>query len=236
MVLTIIPTWLEAERHIERGVLSGWTWMGSGRRAGMAIAAGEITARLKDWSDGDPEGLDKLMPLVLEELRRGAHFYFQREDADHTLQPTALVSEVCLRLMGWKKVSWENRKQFFAFAGQLMRRILIDYAKARKTTKRGGEVEMFSLTGAMDREAEAAIDPETLLSLHEALIGLEAIDPQAAKIVELRFFTGLSGEETAKALDISRATVTRDWKMAKEYLARELGANAPDPLAPATPA
>lgn len=197
----------------------------------MAVAAGEITARLKEWSEGDPDGLHNLMPLVLDELRRGAHFYFQREDADHTLQPTALINEVCIRLMGWKKVSWDSRKQFFAFAGQLMRRILIDYAKARKTTKRGGEVELFSLTGAMDREVEAAVDPETLLSLHEALIELEALDEQAAKIVELRFFAGLTGTETAKALGISRATVTRDWAMAKEFLARALGAKAPDALA-----
>lgn len=191
---------------------------------------GDITAVLEDWNRGDPAALDRLMPLVLGELRRGAYFYFKREDADHTLQPTALVSEVCLRLMGLRKVQWENRKQFFAFAGQLMRRILIDYAKARKTAKRGGEVEMFSLTGALDRETDDAIDPDLLLSLHEALIGLEVIDPQAAKIVELRFFGGLSSAETAKALEISRSTVTRDWKMAKEYLARELGASTPASL------
>ena len=194
------------------------------------IAAGEITASLKRWSDGDPAGLDRLMPLVLDELRRAAHFYFQREDADHTLQPTALVSEVCLRLMGWKKVRWDSRKQFFAFAGQLMRRILIDYAKARKAAKRGGDVEMMSLTGAMDRQEETALDPATLLSLHEALIGLDEIDSQAARIVELRFFAGLTGEETAQALGISRATVNRDWQMAREYLARALGARTPETL------
>jgi RNA polymerase sigma factor (TIGR02999 family) len=196
----------------------------------METTSGEVTAVLRDWSRGDPDALDKLMPLVIEELRRGANFYFQCEDADHTLQPTALVNEVCLRFIGWKKVRWENRRQFFAFASQLMRRILIDYAKARRAAKRGGDVEMQSLTGALDREAKAAIDPETLLSLHEALTGLEEIDPQAAKIVELRFFTGLSGEETASALGISRSTVTRDWTMAKEYLARELGAGAANPL------
>jgi RNA polymerase sigma factor (TIGR02999 family) len=196
----------------------------------METTSGEVTAVLRDWSRGDPDALDKLMPLVLEELRRGANFYFQCEDADHTLQPTALVNEVCLRFMGWKKVRWENRRQFFAFAGQLMRRILIDYAKARRAAKRGGDVEMQSLTGALDREAKAAIDPETLLSLHEALTALEEIDPQAAEIVELRFFTGLSAEETASALGISRSTVTRDWTMAKEYLARELGAGTANPL------
>jgi len=199
----------------------------------METAPGEITAALERWSEGNPGGFDNLMHLVLDELRRAARFYFRCEDDDHTLQPTALVSEVCLRLMNRRKVRWENRRQFFAFAGQLMRRILIDYARARKTDKRGGGIKMSSLTGAMDREAETAIDPETLLSLHGALIGLEAFDPQAARIVELRFFTGLSGEETATALGISRATVTRDWTAAREYLARELGASAPAALASA---
>jgi len=199
----------------------------------METAPGEITAALERWSEGNPGGFDNLMHLVLDELRRAARFYFRCEDDDHTLQPTALVSEVCLRLMNRRKVRWENRRQFFAFAGQLMRRILIDYARARKTDKRGGGIKMSSLTGAMDREAETAIDPETLLSLHGALIGLEAFDPQAARIVELRFFTGLSGEETATALGISRATVTRDWTAAREYLARELGAGAPAALASA---
>jgi len=196
----------------------------------MAAAAGEVTAELKRWAAGDPDGFEKLMPLVLEELRRIAHFYFQREDADHTLQATAVVSEVCLRLMGQRRVQWDTRKQFFAFAGQLMRRFLIDYARARKAGKRGGEIEMLSLTGNMDHEVEATVDPETLISLHEALVKLEALDERAAKVVELRFFAGLTGEETAKALGVTRATVTRDWEMAKEFLARELGAKAPDAL------
>jgi len=196
----------------------------------METAPGEITAALERWSEGNPGGFENLMHLVLDELRRAAHFYFRCEDDDHTLQPTALVSEVCLRLMNRRKIQWDNRRQFFAFAGQLMRRILIDYARARKTDKRGGGIKMSSLTGAMDREVETAIDPETLVSLHEALIGLEAFDPQAARIVELRFFTGLSAEETARALDISRATVTRDWTLARNYLARELGARTPAAL------
>jgi RNA polymerase sigma factor (TIGR02999 family) len=189
----------------------------------MEAVPGEITAKLKDWSRGDPDALSHLMPVVVGELKRAAHFYFLKEDADHTLQPTALVSEVCLRFMGRKKVSWENRKQFFAFAGKLMRHILIDYAKARKAAKREGSVEMLSLTGAMDRAARTAIEPEILLSLQEALTGLEEVDPRAAQVVELRFFAGLTSAETATVLGIARATVTRDWEMAKQYLARELG-------------
>ncbi|MCB1055059.1 MAG: sigma-70 family RNA polymerase sigma factor [Acidobacteria bacterium] len=193
----------------------------------MKIQPGEITAKLQLWNEGDPEALDQLMPLVLEELRRCAYFYFNREDADHTLQPTALISEVCLRLMSLRKVQWENRRQFFAFAGKLMRRVLIDAAKVRKAAKRGRHVEIVSLTGGMDREAAASVPPAILLSLHEALEQLEALDPLAAQIVELRFFAGLTGEETATALGISRTTVTREWAMAKEFLARELGAPVP---------
>lgn len=197
----------------------------------MAAAAGEVTAELKGWAEGDPDGFDRVMSLVLEELRRIARFYFQREDVDHTLQPTALVSEVCLRLMDQRRVQWDNRKQFFAFAGQLMRRLLIDHAKKRKAAKRGGDIEVCSLTGAMDREVEQGVDPETLLSIHDALNELEALDERAAKVVELRFFAGLTGEETAAALGITRATVTRDWVAAKEFLARALEAGVPEALA-----
>lgn len=111
----------------------------------------DITAVLQDWSRGDPEALDRLMPMVFEELRRAARYYFQWEDADHTLQPTALVGEVCLRLMDRRKVHWENRRQFFAFAGKLMRLILIDYAKARKAAKRGGKIPRVPLTGDIDK-------------------------------------------------------------------------------------
>jgi len=189
----------------------------------METAPGEITAALERWSEGNPGGFDNLMHLVLDELRRAARFYFRCEDDDHTLQPTALVSEVCLRLMNRRKVRWENRRQFFAFAGQLMRRILIDYARARKTDKRGGGIKMSSLTGAMDREAETAIDPETLLSLHGALIGLEAFDPQAARIVELRFFTGLSGEEIAAIMGCPVGTVWSRIHHAKKRLADMIG-------------
>jgi len=196
----------------------------------METTKGAVTAALERWANGDPDGFEHVMDLVLDELRRGAHFYFHRENVGHTLQPTALVNEVCLRLMNRRKVQWDNRKQFFAFAGQLMRRILIDHARARKTAKRGGGIDMCSLSGASERELEIAIDPETLISLHDALTGLEAFDPQAARVVELRYFTGLSAEETARALDISRATVTRDWTLARNYLARELGARTPAAL------
>ena len=197
----------------------------------MGSDPGDITASLRGWSQGDPDALSELIAKVEPDLRRAAQFYFEREDSDHTLQPTALVSELCLRLMGRRKVQWNNRKQFFSFAGQLMRRILIDYAKARKTARRGGNVELLSLTGGLDKEREEAIDVDTLLSLHTALAALAEFDPRSAQVVELRFFAGLSGDETAEALGISRSTVTREWTMAKEYLARELGTGAVAPLA-----
>lgn len=167
------------------------------------------------------------MSLVFDELRSAAHFYFQREDPSHTLQPTALVSEVCLRLMGWRKVRWENRQQFFSFAGQLMRRLLIDYAKHRKAEKRGSKFQILPLTGALDRD-NGNIHPVTLLALEQGLSKLERLDQKIAQIVELRFFTGLSAEETARALGISRSSVTRAWSFAKDFLARELNGEAAD--------
>lgn len=184
---------------------------------------GDITSKLIAWSEGDPSALEELLPLVVDELRRGARFFFEHEDNDHTLQPTALVSELCLRLLGLEAVQWDNRRQFFGFAGQVMRRILIDYARGRKAKKRGAGVKRLSLTGGMDREDESSLDPETVLSIHQALLELEKLDPQAAKVVELRFFTGLTSAETAQALGLSRSTVTREWKLAKEFLARRLG-------------
>jgi len=193
-------------------------------------AAGPITTNLKSWSRGDPAGFAELIATVEPELKRAAQFYFRQEDATHTLQPTALVSELCLRLMGWKKVQWENRQQFFSFAGKLMRYLLVDYAKARKTAKRGGQITLVSLTGASSQATAEPVDFETLLSLDVALSKLEGLDRRAARVVELRFFTGLSSEETARVLGIDRSTVTRDWTMAREYLARELGPSVVAPL------
>ncbi len=196
----------------------------------MGESAGKITASLKSWSRGDPAGFTELIAAVEPELKRAAQFYFRQEDAAHTLQPTALVSELCLRLMGWKKVQWENRQQFFSFAGKLMRYLLVDYAKARKTAKRGGQVTLVSLTGAWNQARAEPVDLETLLSLDDALSRLEGLDRRAARVVELRFFTGLSSAETARVLGVDRSTVTRDWTMAKEYLARELGPSTVAPL------
>lgn len=189
----------------------------------MSPDSGEITAQLQEWSDGNPEALHKLLPLVMNDLRRAAAFYFQREDPNHTLQPTALVNDVCLRLMGRRKVEWENRAQFFSFAGKLMRFLLIDHARRKKAQTHGGDIEMLSLTAALEKPQGQAIDLETLLDLNKALSRLEEDDPRAAQVVELRFFAGMTEKETAAALDISVATEKRDWEAAKRRLALELG-------------
>ena len=183
----------------------------------------DITGILHAWSQGEPGALDELITRVEPELRKVAHIYFQREDDDHTLQPTEVVSEVCIRLKRWRKVQWDNRKQFFFWVAQFMRRILIDYAKARKTPKRGGHVKMLSLTGARDRADETLLDPAMVLDLDTALKKLAKLDPDAARVVELKFFAGLTGDEIAKIIGCSRATVTRHWTAAKMFLARELG-------------
>lgn len=189
----------------------------------MPAISHEVTARLKDWSTGGPEALQELLPLVVDELRRIAASYLRGEDQDHTLQPTALVNEVCLKLYGWRKVSWENRRQFFAFASKLMRWILVDYARDRKADKRGRQVERVSLSEAPDVCATPPLDPDRILDLSRALDRLEELDARAAEIVELRYFTGLNVDECAAALDISTATVKREWAFARRWLARELG-------------
>lgn len=194
----------------------------SARTESMSQMSGEITIQLQEWSRGNPEALEHLFPLVLEDLRRAAGYYFQREDADHTLQPTALVNEVCMRLMGWRKVQWENRAQFFSFAGKFMRFVLIEYARARKAAMRGGGIQMESLTAALEQGLRPTVDLDTLLDLQRALERLEQDDARAAKIVELRFFAGLTEKETATALGVSVATVKRDWDAAKLRLALEL--------------
>ncbi len=188
----------------------------------MSPNSKEITAQLQEWSGGNPDALEKLVPLVMDDLRRAAGYYFQREDPDHTLQPTALVNEICLRLMGWRQVEWENRAQFFSFAGKLMRLLLIDHARKRKAERHGGAIKMMPLTAAVENPQSQAVDPDTLLDLHEALARLEKDDPRAAQVVELRFFAGMTEKETATALGISTATVKRDWENAKQRLALEL--------------
>ena len=179
-----------------------------------------ITQLLVDWSKGDQKALDKLMPLVYSELRRQAANYLRRERPGHTLQPTALVNEAYLKLVDQRNAKWQNRAQFYGVAAQLMRRILVDHARAHQAEKRGGsDQQRLSITSAGALAKEPALD---LLALHEALNRLTNIDLQQGQIVELRFFGGLSIEEIAEVLHIGHATVERDWKMARAWLRREL--------------
>lgn len=179
-----------------------------------------ITQLLKEWSDGNGASLDELMPLVYEELRRQAARYLRRERANHTLQTTALIHEAYLKLVDQRKVKWQNRAHFFAIAAQAMRRILVDYARTTRREKRGGDDIKLPLEEALTVAAEEkSVD---LIALDEALNKLAEQDERQARVVELRYFSGLSLEETAEALHISRATVAGDWNMAKVWLFREL--------------
>jgi RNA polymerase sigma-70 factor, ECF subfamily len=179
-----------------------------------------ITEMLHDWSDGKHEVLDELLPLVYEELHRQAARYLRHERANHTLQTTALINEAYLRLID-QKVVWESRTHFFAIAAQVMRRILVDYAKNRHRAKRGGNDVKLPLEEAFQVAAEEEKSTD-LVALDEALTRLAEIDPKQARVVELRYFSGLSLEKTAEALHISRATAARDWSVAKAWLLREL--------------
>jgi RNA polymerase sigma factor (TIGR02999 family) len=179
-----------------------------------------VTQLLINWSNGDQAALDKLMPLVLSELRRMASNYLRRERVGHTLQPTALVNEAYLRLVDQKGARWQNRAQFYGIAAQLMRRILVDHARLKHAEKRGGsEQQRLSITSAEALGTKPDLD---VLALHEALEELATIDPQQSRIVELKFFGGLSIEETAEVLGVGHATVERDWKMARAWLRRKL--------------
>jgi RNA polymerase sigma factor (TIGR02999 family) len=179
-----------------------------------------ITELLIDWGQGDQLALEKLMPLVYDELRRLANNYLRREPTGHTLQPTALVNEAYLKLVGQRRVNWQNRAHFFAISAKLMRRILVDHARQRQAAKRGGsDQQRLSITSAETIIKQPEID---LLALNEALDELAQMDPQQGRIVELKFFGGLSIEETAEVLGISHATVERDWKMARAWLRRQL--------------
>jgi RNA polymerase sigma-70 factor (ECF subfamily) len=178
-----------------------------------------VTQLLKEGSRGDRAALDELLPLVYEELRRLAGAYMSRERGNHTLQPTALVHEAYMRLIDQKSVDWQNRAHFFGLAAQMMRRILITHAQTRRSEKRGGRVERLSLDDAVSFFEERDVN---LVALDEALSRMEAFDPQQSRVVELRFFGGLSVEETAEVMNISPATVKRDWSDAKLWLKREL--------------
>ncbi|HEY3453113.1 MAG TPA: sigma-70 family RNA polymerase sigma factor [Bryobacteraceae bacterium] len=182
------------------------------------MPAKEVTQLLRDWSRGDKTALDRLTPIVYEELRRIARIHMTREDANHTLQSTALVNEAYLRLFDCARMQWRDRAHFFAMSSQLMRRILIDHAR-RRNIKRGGGLKRVTLAAV----AGIGVEHETdLIALDDALNALAEIDKRKSDIVEMRFFGGLSVEETAEALGISPITVIRDWNTAKAWLYREL--------------
>jgi RNA polymerase sigma factor (TIGR02999 family) len=181
----------------------------------------EITRLLVAWGNGDESALAGLTPLVYEELHRLAHHYMSGERAGHTLQTTALVNEAYVRLIDWKNVRWQNRAHFFGVSAQLMRRILVDFARARGYDKRGGGARVV----ALDEAAFVADDKATdMVALDEALNSLSELDVRQSKVVELRFFGGLSIEETAEVLKVSPATVRRDWSLARAWLRREMSA------------
>lgn len=179
----------------------------------------EITALLVSWSEGDREALDQLMPVVHTELRRLARRHMDRERRDHTLQPTALVHEVFLRLTRGNTVRWQNRAHFYAIAATLMRRILVDHARARQFQKRGAGVITVPLNEALARHATKTL---SVVALDDALNELARLDPRKSRVIELRFFGGLSLEETAEVLQVSIDTVKRDARLAKVWLWREL--------------
>lgn len=184
-----------------------------------ATARAQVSQLLADWAGGNPSAREQLVPVVYGELRRLAHHYMRGERAGHTLQTTALVNEVYVRLAGIDALQWRDRTHFFAMAATLMRRVLVDYARQRGRDKRGGGVSVTSL----NENVVAATSSVDIVALDEALDRLAAIDPQQCRVVELRFFVGLSVEETAEALSTSPATVKRDWATAKLWLYRELG-------------
>ena len=180
----------------------------------------DVTRLLRAWSNGDSEALNALTPLVYEELHRRAHWHMRRENPGHMLQTTALVNEAYLRLVDWRDVRWQNRAHFFGVAAQMMRRILVDVARTRDRAKRGAGQIHVSLSEAADVPAGPTID---LVALDDALKTLEAMHPRQSRVVELRFFGGLSLEEAAHVLDVSVGTVRRDWSLAQAWLFRELG-------------
>ena len=185
----------------------------------MTSSKQEVTQLLVAWSQGDQAAFERLMPLVYEELRRVARRYMKRERVGHTLQTTAVVNEAYLRLIDASQVQWQNRAHFFAVSAQLMRRILVDYARAHNYIKRGGEAHRVPLEDAAVFSAERAPD---IVALDDALKSLAVMDQRKGRVVELRFFGGLSVEETAEALKVSPRTVLNDWNLAKAWLLREL--------------
>jgi RNA polymerase sigma factor (TIGR02999 family) len=184
----------------------------------------QVTELLLAWSQGQSSALEELLPLVHNELQRLAHHYMAGQRPGHTLQTTALVNEAYLRLVDCSRVRWQNRAHFFAVSAQLMRRILVDFARSRGYLKRGAGVRALSLEKSPD--IFQSTDPD-VVALHDALNALAAIDPRKSQVIELRFFGGLTAEETAEVLKVSPDTVLRDWKLAKVWLHRELSRGVP---------
>ena len=185
----------------------------------MEGARAEVTQLLQQWSNGQEQALDRLMPQIHDELRKLAASYLRRERPDHTLQPTALVNEAFLKLVDQRAARWQNRAHFFGIAAQAMRRILVDHARAHAAGKRGGAFRKVPLDDANLIGSTADVD---LLALDEALTRLATIDPQQSRIVELRFFGGLTMDEAAEVMRISPATIGREWRIAKAWLSAEL--------------
>jgi len=181
----------------------------------------DISTLLRAWSDGDQNALKALTPIVYDELRRLAHYYMDRERSGHSLQTTALVNEAYMRLVDYKRMKWQNRAHFFAVSAQLMRRILVDHARSHNL-KRGAGVQHVSLEDLAIMGGHPAADAD-FVALDDALNTLARLDPRKVQIIEMRFFGGLSVEETAEVLKVSVATVRRDWSIAKFWLYRELG-------------
>ena len=190
----------------------------------MSSQTDDLTELLHAWTSGDQQAFEKLAPLVYEELRRSAHHYMSRELTGHTLQTTALVHEVYVRLLKARDIDWQGRAHFFAVCAQMMRRILTDFARSRRSLKRGGDAAHFTLDEDLLPRHDRGPD---IVALDDALTALAALDPRKGRVVELRFFGGLSVEETARVLGVSVETVHRDWRLAKSWLLRELSRETP---------
>ena len=191
------------------------------RASDGSVSSAEVTRLLLDWKAGDEHAFEKLAPVVYGELRRMARRYMGRERPSHTLQPSALVNEAFLKLIDSRRVGWQNRAHFFAISAQLMRRILVDFARRRRDQKRGGDIPHVTF----NEELPVFVDPaQNVTDLDDALKALAVLDPRMERVVELRYFGGLSVEETAEVLQVSTDTVLRDWKFAKAWLQRELSA------------
>ena len=189
------------------------------RASDALLSSAQVTKLLLDWKAGDDDAFEKLAPVVYGELRRMARRYMARERASHTLQPSALVNEAFLKLIDSRRVGWQNRAHFFAISAQLMRRILVDFARRKRDQKRGGQVPHVTFS----EELPVLTDPtQNLTELDDALKALAVLDARMERVVELRYFGGLSVEETAEVLQVSADTVQRDWKFAKVWLQREL--------------